>query len=157
MTTTTPRSPRPARRRLAAALLGAGVLVAAFGGSAASAKEIGSGGGGTTTPTCNPVSSLTVRSDARAGETGLATIDVSYGVKPCDGKQVVTAATKVSEYLNPTVVAYQNPSAPLNGKFTVFGVRVRVTYKVTVSVYDAATGAFVGELSTYTAAIPKGV
>ena len=154
--TATPARPTSTRRRLGAALLGAGLLVSAWGG-VASAKEIGSGGGGgTATATCSPVSSLTARSDARAGETGLATIDVSYGVKSCT-KAAVTASVTVAEYANPAAVVYDNPTAALNGKFTVFGVKVRTTYKVTVSVYDAATGASVGSSSVYAAAIPKGV
>ena len=144
------------RRLLAATMLGAALIAAAP--ATGFAKEIGSGGGGGGgTATCSPVSSLVVKADARAGETGLATIDVSYGVKPCINGQAVTASVSVSEYLNPAVVMYDNPTAPLNGKFTVFGVRVRVTYKVTVTVIDVATGAVAGTQSAFVAAIPKGV
>ncbi|MEQ1701608.1 MAG: hypothetical protein ABMA25_15980 [Ilumatobacteraceae bacterium] len=150
------RISRP-RRLLATALLGAALITAAP--ATGFAKEIGSGGApaGGGAAACSPISSLVVKADARAGETGLATIDVSYGVKPCTNGQAVTANVSVGEYLNPAVVVYDNPGAPLNGKFTVAGVRVRVTYKVTVTVIDSATGAVAGTQSAFVAAIPKGV
>ncbi len=152
-----PRSSKRLRHRAAAALA-AGVLVVAAAAATASAKEIGSGtGGGATTPTCNPVSSLTVKADPRVGELGFASIAVSYSVKPCVNGQIVTVANTVAEYLDSTVVVYSDPAAPLNGKFTANGVRVRTTYKVTIDVLDASTGQLVGTLSAFTAAIPKGV
>lgn len=143
-------------------LLAAGLFSAALIGLAPAtgfAKEIGSGGatGGVTTPTCSPVSSLVVKGDAKTAETGLASIAVSYGVKPCTNGQAVMASVTVSEYLNPSVVVYDNPGAPLNGKFTVFGVRLSTSYKVTVTVVDTATGTIAGSQSAYVAAVPRGV
>jgi hypothetical protein len=122
------------------------------------AKEITSGGTvGTGVPVaCNPVSSLTAKGDPRVGETGLASIDVSYSVKPCVNGQAVTAQAEVYEYLTGTS-AYLNPAAPLNGKFTAFGIKVRTSYIVKITVYDATTGAVVGSQSVFAAAIPKGV
>lgn len=153
------RTTRPARRvatRLAAAALGAGILVGTFAG-AASAKEIGSGGatGGTTTTTCNPVTSLGYKGDATTSDTGFATITVNYGVKPCVKGQTVVVDTKVYESANPSVVVYDNPAAPLSGKFTVGGVKVSFSYKVTVTVTDANTGAVVGSQTIFAAAVRK--
>ena len=156
MSRTEATTKRP-RKFLSLALGGAALLAAAIPATSF-AKEIGSGSGGTTgTTTCSPITSLTVKADPKVGETGLASIDVGYGVKPCTNGQAVTTNVTVSEYLNPSVVVYDWQDAPLNGKFTVFGVRVRVTYKVTVTVIDTATGALAGTQSAYVAAIPKGV
>lgn len=150
--------PRPARRRLArlsAVVLGAALLAGALAGPA-SAKEItsgGGGGGGTTV--CNPVSSLSYKGDARVGETGLASIDVSYSVKPCVSGQAVTVRTVVAESANPAAVVWDDPAAPPSGRFTVFGVRVNYSYTATVFVYDAATGALAGQRSIFVAAVRK--
>ena len=155
LTTTTTNSKR---RRQAGLLLGLGLAAASFSGTAV-AKEIGSGGtvGGVGTAVCNPVTSLTVKSDPRVGELGFASIQTSYGVKPCTNGQAVTVEAKISEWANPSVVIYDDPNAPLNNKFVANGVRLRVTYQVTISVYDATTGALAGTLSAFTAAVPKGV
>ncbi|MFN8020114.1 MAG: hypothetical protein U0Q03_01190 [Acidimicrobiales bacterium] len=152
---------RTSRRRFGAVLTG-GLLVVGLGVGAvagsASAKEVGSGGGGGgTTATCNPVTSLTYKGDARVGETGLASIDVSYGVKPCDSAQSVVVTTKVAQLTNPANVVWDDPAAPQNGRFTVFGTTTRTSYLVTVSVYDASTGVLAGTRSITAAAIPKGV
>lgn len=120
------------------------------------AKEITSGGGtGGTTTACNPVSSLTAKGDPRVGETGLANISASYSVKPCD-KNAVTVNVQVYEYLTGNVV-YDSTNAPLSDTFSVFGVKVRTTYIVKVTVLDQATGAVVGVRTVGVAAIPKGV
>lgn len=143
----------PTRRTLAA--IGAATAVLSLA-APVSAKEVSSGG--TPAPTgCSPVSSLKAQGDARTGETGLATIDVDYSVKPCDSKQVVTVETNVAESFDPTAVVWNDPAATQSGKFTVYGVKVRTTYKVTVTVRDAGTGALVGSASVSAAAVPKGV
>lgn len=142
---------RLSSHHLAAAFAATSLLASA----PAVAKEVTSGG--TPTPTtCQPVSGITTRGDARVGETGLASIDVTYSVKPCD-KNPVTVGVTMAEAANPAAVAYDNPASPLSGKFTVFGVRVRVSYVVTVTVRDAATGAVVGSQFAYAGAVPKGV
>lgn len=148
-----------ARRRRLATVLGGGALLLALVGGTAAAKEIGSGGGGGGggTAVCNPVSSLTVKADPRVGELGFANLDASYGVKPCTNGQAVTVHVSVYEYLDNSVVVYDDPAALLNGKFTVNGIRVRVTYVVKVEVFDAATGQLAGSQSAFVAAIPKGV
>jgi len=150
------------RLSLTRRLLTVGLFSAALIGAAPAtgfAKEIASGGatGGVTTPACSPVSSLVVKGDAKTAETGLASIAVSYGVKPCTNGQAVTAGVTISEYLNPAVVVYNNPNASLNGKFTVSGVRLSTSYKVTVTVVDTATGSIAGTQTTFVAAVPKGV
>lgn len=150
--------PKPARaRRMFAVVLGSAVLAAAVP-AAAFAKEIGSGaGGGVVTPAaCNPVTSLTAKGDATTGETGLATISVSYNVKPCTNGQSVIVDTKVYETAAPAAVSYDNPAAALSGKFVAVA-RVRVSYTVKVTVFDAVTGIQVGTLSVFAAAVPKPV
>lgn len=156
MSHTEATSKRP-RKFLVLALGGAALLAAAVPATSF-AKEIGSGGGGTTTgtTTCSPITSLTVKADPKVGETGLASLDATYGVKPCINGQTVTVDVNVSEYLTGALFV-DMPSSPLNGKFTLNGIKVRVTYKVTVTVVDAATGALAGTQSAYVAAVPKGV
>lgn len=151
-------SPAPTSRlarRLAAAVVGAGLLVGAASG-VASAKEVTSGPTGTATTTCSPVSSLTYKGDARVGETGVSSITVSYGVKPCDKNPVIV---DVRLYLSadPTAVAYDDPAAALDGKITVTGVKVNTSYTAKVSVYDAATGTLVGSKQIFAAAKTKPV
>ena len=122
------------------------------------AKEVTSGGtpAGTGTVACDPVSSLTYRGDARVGETGLASIKVSYSVKPCDKNQSVRVGVEV--YENATGIRiYDNPDSLFSNTFEVFGVKVRTSYIVKVTVYDSVTGAVVGTKSIFAAAIPKGV
>ncbi|MFN8016562.1 MAG: hypothetical protein U0P45_00400 [Acidimicrobiales bacterium] len=153
--TTLAASPRTGHRRhVAAALLGATVLVGTFAGTA-SAKEVGSGGGTVTTTACSPVTSLSYKGDATTSDTGVATVQVNYGVKSCT-KDPVTAAVTMFQSTNPTNILYSNPTAPLSGKFTV-GVTARVSYQVRVDVYDAATGVRVGGQTIFAAAVPKGV
>lgn len=156
-----PSADRTSRRRLVSLFVG-GVVAAGLGlgvtAGTAAAKEIGSGGGGGGgTTVCNPVNNLSYRGDARVGETGLASIDVSYSVKPCDPAQTVTVTTHVARLSDATNIVWDDPAAPLSGKFTVFGVATRTSYLVTVTVFDGATGAVAGTRSITAAAIPKGV
>ncbi|MEY2665813.1 MAG: hypothetical protein RLZZ480_918 [Candidatus Parcubacteria bacterium] len=121
------------------------------------AKEITSGGGGGgVTTTCNPVSSLTYKGDARVGETGLAGIKVSYTVKPCIKNQAVRVGVEVYESATGLRI-YEDTDALLSNTFDVFGVKVRTSYTVKVTVYDRLTGEVVGTRSIFAAAIPKGV
>jgi len=158
VTATTPPAPTRRARRLAAVLLGASVLAVGLAGPA-SAKEIGSGGGGGGggTAACNPVANLTVKTDATTSDTAVGSIQASYSVKPCSNGQILTVETKVNEFYDPSVVVYDDPAAVLNGKFSVFGIRSRVLYTVSVTAFDAATGAQAGRLATTVAAVPKGV
>jgi len=85
------------------------------------------------------VQSLKAQGDARAGgEPGTATIDVDYSVKPCDSKRVVTVETVVAESYNPDQVVWDDTAAPESGKFTLGGVKLNTTYKVTVLVRTTA-------------------
>ncbi len=144
-------------RRSAVVALTAGLLVAGAAGTA-SAKEIGSGtGAGITTTACDPFSSLTYKGDARAGETGLSSIMVSYGVKPCNKNQTVTVDARLYLTADPSQVAYDDPAAALSGKFTVFGVKANTSYIAKITLTDAATGAVVASKSIYAAAVYKGV
>ncbi len=144
-------------RRVASGLLAATALTLALAGIA-SAGEVRTGGGGGVKPSvCNPVSGLVVKTDTTTGETGLGSLQASYSVKPCVNGQTLTVTTKVSEYYTPSVVTYENPGAALSGKFSVFGIRTRVLYTVSVTAIDASTGSSAGTLSTVVAAIPKGV
>jgi len=131
-------------------------LIILAGATGVSAKEITSGGTPAGTTACAPVSSLSYRGDARVGETGLASIDVSYSTKQCD--KTVTQRVAVQMFENATGdVVYDNADAAASSKFTVFGVKVRTSYIVRVSVYNAATGALIGSQTIFAAAIPKGV
>ena len=105
---------------------------------------------------CSPVSSLGYKGDARAGETGIATITVTYGVKPCD-KRPVRVDARVRLNAAPATEVYANADAPLSGKFTVAGVRVNTSYIATISVFEAQAGPLVGSKSTFPAATTKGV
>ena len=149
-------SHRTNRIRLVAATIGAALLVGTMAGTAG-AKEVASGGGtgGTVTPACSPISNLTVKSDPRVGETGLALTQVDYGVKACTNGQALTVRTTVAEYAT-GALAYDNPNASLTGRFSA-AIKIRTTYVVTVTAYDAATGAVAGSQSAWTAAVPKGV
>lgn len=152
-----PTAPSTSRvlRRFAALALTAVVLVGSASG-VASAKEIGSGGGGGgTTTTCNPVSSLGYKGDATTSDTGVGSITISYGVKPCTKGQAVIVDVKLYESANPASVVYTNPSAPLSGKFTVSGVRTNFSYSAKVTVYDATTGAVTGSATIFAAAVRK--
>lgn len=153
MTTNTARIARFA----GTGLLSAGLLLGSVA-STAQAKEIGSGGtGGTTGTVCNPVNSLSYKGDFRAGETGLSSIMVTYDVRPCDKTRPVLVDTSLYLTADPASVAYDDPNAPLSGKFTVFGVLGNTSYIAKVTVTDAATGAVLGSKQIYAAAVSKGV
>ena len=135
-----------------------GVLLLLGATNPAAAKEVTSGGipPATTPVTCNPIKSLTMKSDTRVSETGLAATDLNYSVTPCDKNVPIRTEVTVAEWLTHTVV-YSDTDAASTGKFTVFGIKVRTTYQGTVTVYDALTGEVLGTQSVFTAAIPKGV
>lgn len=103
-------------------------------------------------PDCQAVQSLKATGDARVGDLNLASIQVDYSVKPCDSKQVVTVETLMWESFVPSNVVWDDPAAPLSGRFTVTGVKLNTNYRVTVIVRDAATGAEVSRLSILAAA-----
>jgi hypothetical protein len=65
--------------------------------------------------------------------------------------------TQVAEYVDPSVVLWDDTAAPMSGKFTLSGVKIRTTCVVTVIVRDPVTGATVGSASKSAAAVPKGV
>jgi hypothetical protein len=135
----------------------AGLALATAVGTA-SAKEVTSGGTPVpTTTTCNPVTSLSYKGDATTSDTGAASIQVSYGVKPCDKAQVVTVDTQLFRNGSPAEVHYDDTDAPLSGRFTVFGVTANTSYIAKVTVYDAATGAVLGSKQIFAAAVYKGV
>jgi len=137
-------------RRVLAVATGA-VAVLALAGPA-SAKEINNTvvsiapGVTTTTTGCSPIQSLKITGDATNAETGMASIQVDYQVKPCDSKQVVTVETIMADYFDPSVVLYDDPAAPQSGRFTVSGVTIAHNYRVTILVRDAVTGATVGSV-----------
>lgn len=152
---TSPRTTN-ARRILAGALLVAGSLGMAGAGSAG-AKEVGSGGTVTpAAPACDPVTSLSYKGDATTSDTGLATIDVTYSVKPCTSAPVTVTAT-MFESATPSVVVYDDPAAPQNGKFRVAGVKANFSYQVKISVFDATSGTLSGSKTIFAAAIRKRV
>jgi hypothetical protein len=148
---------RWARRALVGAAA-AGLLLGSAQG-VAHAKELGSGGtttgGGTTV--CNPVSAMGYRGDATTSDTGAATVQVDYVVKPCVKGQAVVVDTRVYLAADPAAVYYDNPAAPLSGKFTVGGITANTSYIAKVTVTDAATGAIAGTKLIYVAAVYKGV
>jgi hypothetical protein len=130
------------------------LLSALFSSSilAVSAKEVGSGGTPVST-VCNPVNKLSYRGDARVGELGFASIDISYGVKSCDGSAVTVKVELIESATNAVFYTYEN--APLSAKVTVTGVKQNTSYKALVTVYDATTGAVVGSKWIYAAAVRK--
>ena len=145
--------------RLTLAALGSTIAVAALAGPVAAKEASGNVVISSTVPApstaCSPVSSLRAQGDTSTGETGMASIDVDYSVKPCDSKQEVTVETNVAESFDPTAVVWNDPQAPLSGKFTVYGVKLRTTYKVKVTVRDAGTGVVLGSSSVSASATPK--
>ncbi|HMT18775.1 MAG TPA: hypothetical protein PKD20_03585 [Candidatus Saccharibacteria bacterium] len=121
------------------------------------AKEITSGGnptgGGTTI--CSPVKSLSYKGDARVGETGLASIDINYGVTPCDK----TIPVRVEVSLTPNTVGaeafYVDSDALLSNRVTVFGVTANKSYLAKVTVYNRNTGEVLGSSQIFAAAVRK--
>ena len=120
------------------------------------AAEIGTGGagGGGGVAVCQPVTSLTVKGDGKVGETGLGSVQMGWGVKPCDASQAVTVTITIANYTTKAVV-YTDSNAVQNGKITV-AVASRQLYLCTVTVVDAATGAVIQTRSTTVSTTPKG-
>ena len=129
----------------------AGLLIGAA--TMATAKEVTSGGG-TGIVACSPVKALTAKGDARAGETGVATVQVGWSVTPCDKAQSVRVEVLVSDSVTKEAW-FTNPEAGLDGKITV-AVPARRGYACKVTVYDAATGDLVGSQTVYASTVPKG-
>lgn len=113
-------------------------------------------GGSTTATTCNPVTSLVAKTDARVSELNFASLSVSYSVKTCYNGQTLTVTRTVSEYLNPSVVLYDvTSSSDLSSKFTLNTIKNRVTYKITVTVLDVAAQNVIGSSSILATSVPK--
>lgn len=144
---------RAITRKLAAAALGVLVLVGVTSG-AASAKGGGEAPGAPAA--CSAVRSMGYKGDTSTADSNVATITVSYAVKPCDTRPVRVDA-RVALSATPSAVAYVDASAAASGKFTVAGVRANTSYTATVTVYDAQTGTVVGSKSIFVAAIYRGV
>jgi hypothetical protein len=147
------------KRHTFGAFVAAGLLAATLTGGlagTASAKEIGTGGTVTpTAPACSPVTSLGYKGDATTSETGLATVQVNYGVKACD-KDPVVVDVEMFETANPAAVVWSDPNAPLAGKFTAV-VRPALSYQVVVTVTNANTGVLEGSQTIFAAARYKPV
>src|SRR3954454_7732153 len=147
------------RRRVLAVAAGAFALVALAG--TASAKEINN-----TVVTFSPtvstatpcqIQSFKTSSTTGVGDTGLSSISADYQVKPCDSKQIVTVDVLVYETRNPANVMRDTPNAPLSDKFTILGVKLGVSYTMTLTVHDGVTGAVVATANrTASAAFPTG-
>lgn len=153
----TPRRGSRTLGRLAVLVVGAGLLVGVLAG-AASAKEVTSGGTPTPVPTaCNPVTSLTYKGDATTADTGAASIQLSYGVKPCTNGQAVRLDVQLYRNAPGGEVVYDNPNAALSGKVMIFGITANTSYIAKVTVFDATTGANVGSQQIYAAAVFKRV
>ncbi len=96
-----------------------------------------------------------MRGDVRDGETGLATMNMTWSVKPCD-----TRAIRVVVEMKASIsgeVMYLDENAPLSGSVLVSGIKIRTAYTEMVTVYDAVTGEVIGWKSTAAAANPKPV
>lgn len=156
MTVPTTQSRARWSRRVLTAAAGT-CLLAGLSAGIASAKEVGSGG--TTTPpaACNPVSAITYKGDATTSDTATATIQISYGVRPCLKGQTLTVTAHVYLNADPSQVVYDDPAAALNGKFTVGGVRANTSYIAQITAIDAATGEVAGTQKAFVAAVYKGV
>ena len=145
-------------RRAAVAAAGIGLVVVSTSG-VASAKGTGVDPVVPVVPApkvCNPVTALSYKGDATTGETGTATITVTYAVKACD-KNPVRVDARLFLTADPSAVAYENADAALSGKFTAVGVRPATSYQAKVTVYDATTGAVEGSQTIYAAANYKRV
>ncbi len=114
----------------------------------------GGGGGGGGAAVCQPISSLTVKGDGKVGETGLGSIQMGWGIKPCDASQAITVTVTVSNWTTKAVV-YTDSDAVLNGKITV-AVPSRQVYLCTVTVADAATGTVLQTRWATVSTTPKG-
>lgn len=122
------------------------------------ARELTSGGttgGGNVMPACSPVNSLSVKGDARVGETGLASVEMSWSVKPCDKAQSVRVVAEVINWKTQELM-YQDTNALLSGKATVY-IPNRQLYTGKITVLDTLTGEVLGTKSFTVSTTPKGV
>ena len=142
-----PQSLVRSRRAVAVAAGAVAVLSLAAPASAKESAGVFSTAPGviTTSTSCSPIQSLKITGSASTGDTGLASILVDYQVRPCDSKQVLSLETMVADYFDPSVVLYDDPAAPLSGKFGL-GVQIARNYRVTLVVRDATTGATVAQV-----------
>jgi hypothetical protein len=139
-----------ARSRRAVAVAAGAVAVLSLAAPASAKESAGvfsiAPGVVTTSTSCSPIQSLKITGNTSTGETGLASITVDYQVRACDSKQVLTLETIVADYYDASAVLWDDPAAPLSGKFTVYGVQIAKNYRVTLVVRDASTGAVVTQV-----------
>jgi hypothetical protein len=113
---------------------------------------------GVTTSTPCQIKSFKTSSVTGVGETGLSSISADYQVRPCDSKHTVTVDVLVYQTFDATNVLREEANAPLDDKFTIFGVQLGVSYTIKLTVHDGDTGAVVATASrTASAAFPTGV
>lgn len=139
--------------RFFAGLLGA-VILATSGSVVAKEITSGGGGGGGGAVVCSAVKSLTAKGDARVGETGLASIDLNWSVKPCNPGQAVRVVATITNRTSKEVV-YLDVDAALSSKVTVF-VASRQVYNCAISIVDAVTGLVLETKTVSVSTIPKG-
>lgn len=137
-------------------LLGFLLALAAIPATVSFAKEIGSGGNGGTVvgAACSPVGTLTAKGDGRAGETGLGSVLVNWGVKPCDRSRSVRVSFTLINFTTKAFI-YTDSNAPANGRVDLL-VPSRQLYQGIVTVFDAVTGEVVGTRSITVSTVPKG-
>lgn len=121
--------------------------------TASSAKEVGSGTGGGTT-TCSPITSYVVKSDYRAGETGLSSVDIAYSVKPCTTGQALRVQIELIKFDTKAVIDVVD-NMPLNGKYHYQSTGMYGVYSTKMTVFDANTNAVVQTTSFSVALVPK--
>lgn len=141
--------------KLKALALGLISSIALVTAGVSAAKEIGSGGGGVVVVGgCSPIASLNAKGDAKVGETGLASIQLGWSVKPCDPAQPVRVVVSIVNW-NTKVVVYSDADAELNSKITIY-VPSRQTYQCIITVVDDFTGVVLDSGSVFTSTVPKG-
>ncbi len=115
----------------------------------------GIGGGTVIVKTCSPVSSMTVKGNATAGELGVGSVQIGWSVKPCDKTQAVRVVAELANWSTKEVV-YSNPDAGLDGKITVY-VASGKYYEARILVYSATTGELLGSKVLGASTVGKGV